>query len=125
MNIQKLEPINLANLSQKTEQEVFDHVKNHLLKQKKQSIHYGKCYYRLETPEGVLKCAAGCLISDEEYKTKFEDNTWMTLIHTNQVPPTHKRLIECLQLTHDNFDPQEDTWETVLKDVADKFNLTY
>ena len=65
--------ITLKTLPQATAQDVFDHVTQHLLKQGKRSVSStGACQYRTEQAEGVLKCAAGCLITDDEYNSKFE-----------------------------------------------------
>lgn len=67
--------ITLKTLPQASEQEVLDQIAVHLLTQK-QKCNNGKdqtdpnyqCLYRNE--EG-LKCAAGCLIADDEYKKRF------------------------------------------------------
>jgi hypothetical protein len=53
-----------------TDREIFDEVKNHLLKQRANSagLGLGGCRYR----SGGLKCAIGCLISDVHYDEKME-----------------------------------------------------
>ena len=77
--------ISLANLNQATPQEVFDQVSQHLLKQNKQSTRYEKlrnfCAYR----SGNLKCAAGCLIDDDEYSPEMEALDWNDLIDNGYV----------------------------------------
>ena len=60
--------ITLKTLPQATAQEVFDQVTQHLLKQGKAARSgTGACRYRVETRGEILKCAAGCLIADDEY----------------------------------------------------------
>ena len=59
--------ITLKTLPQATAQEVFDQITQHLLQQGKAAKSVtGACRYRIETAEGILKCAAGCLIADDE-----------------------------------------------------------
>jgi hypothetical protein len=59
-----------------TAQEVFDKVAVHLLTQRQQCIDdEGTCRYRY----GGLKCAAGVLIEDSEYRPAMEGRTWPTL----------------------------------------------
>lgn len=52
-------------------QRLFDKVATHLLAQNEKSIAYGTCLYR--TDNGLM-CAAGCLISDDDYDPSMEDN---------------------------------------------------
>lgn len=113
-----------------TEQQVFDKVANHLLKQMKKSEirtrgNDSQCAYR--SREG-LACAAGCLISDEEYDLSFDASenmqggiTWDWLVDQKIVAPDHKYLIEMLQLLHDRNDP--DNWRHCLVGLAAEFNL--
>lgn len=124
--------ITLKTLPQASAQEVFDQVKNHLLSQNKKCGEKGSslfqdvdCYYRLFDGElkQTLKCAAGCLISDNEYEEKFEKNSWEELIDEFGFPTKHKLLIGELQMIHDIHDVQE--WEESLKKTAIKFNLKY
>lgn len=123
--------ITLKTLPQASAQEVFDQIKNHLLSQNKKCGEKGSylfqddCYYRLFDNESqkVLKCAAGCLISDEEYKEKFEKNSWEELIDEFGFPKKHKLLIIALQVIHDNYKVEE--WEEALKTAAVRFSLKY
>lgn len=55
----------------KTDREVFEYVKDHLLKQNQQSSHGSGCAYR--GPQG-MSCAVGCLIDDDHYDEELEDN---------------------------------------------------
>lgn len=118
----------LANLEQATAQEVFNQVARHLLKQKKKSIIRDKCFYR---GEDGLACAAGCLISDEEYKAqrdasqygnKFEDaGSWSMLVTNDLVPNKHSHLICRLQTVHDRSAISD--WKARLWEVAKEFGL--
>lgn len=119
--------ITLATLPQATAQEVFDQVKNHLLTQNAKSIMEGAngadgegCAYR-----GVrgLKCAAGCLIGDDEYKLSFENRTWGNLLHEQNFPLHHEALIRRLQYIHDAKDVSN--WPYELKELAQEFHLNY
>lgn len=112
--------ITLATLPGATEQEVFDQVKNHLLKQNKKSVSDCTCMYR--SADG-MKCAAGCLIGDYEYSAKLENKNWKILSEQNIVPENHFMLIVQLQAIHDSF--RTSCWPVELRKVADKFKLNY
>ena len=121
MNIQKLEPINLANLSKKTEQEVFDWVVFNLLQQGKKSQRYDACAYR---GEDNTRCAAGWVISDFEYNKKYEGLVWDDLIYYYlEVPTDHVDLITSLQDIHDNHDVKE--WRYRFIELAKNLELKY
>lgn len=114
--------ITLKTLPQATAQEVFDQVAIHLLKQNQRAYRPadGSCMYR--TPSG-LKCAAGCLISDDEYTPEFEDNNWVDLATAQRiVPDSHLDLIRALQCVHDNYDPN--VWQEKLVEMAYRHKLT-
>lgn len=103
-------------------QNTFNIVAAHLLKQKKQSIKEDGiiCLYR--GPNG-LKCAAGALIPDELYNPKME-------MSECTVPVVADVLTQCghdpsfvsgLQWLHDQSFPEE--WEDELKSFAGRYNL--
>ena len=116
--------ITLETLPQATAQEVFDHVTQHLLKQGKKAISaIGACQYRVETAEGVLKCAAGCLIADDEYNRMFEYLTWKNLVKDGKVPSDHCQLVCDLQKIHDREFPED--WPINFKVVAARHGLKY
>lgn len=102
--------ITLKTLPQATTQEVFDQVAVHLLTQGQKSMDHSCCVYR---GPGGLKCAAGCLISDEEYEKfkvdgeQIENATWNALTSRELVPRNHKSLIRDLQKLHDGVEPEE------------------
>lgn len=112
--------ITLATLEQATSQQVYDQVLNHIRKQRKQSMSGTACAYRGQPRIGsspvVLACAAGCLMTDEEFehlqaqhpindKVPFNRTTWEMLASQGEVPPFHKNLITDLQGAHDRFEP--------------------
>lgn len=75
--------ITLATLPSATEKEVFDQVSDHLLSQKIRSMKDGVCLYRMSDGR---KCAAGCLISDDEYNEEIEGKSWYDLVRSGIVP---------------------------------------
>lgn len=120
--------ITLATLPQATAQQVFDQVATHLLTQKKKSriIHESNgdsCVYR--TPEG-LKCAAGCLMSDEEFLTLVGGTRnsipWRSLIARGVAPEEHSELIVSLQRCHDHNTPEY--WDIYLFEIANAYDLS-
>lgn len=113
--------ITLKTLPQATAQEVFDHVAAHLLKQNQKAINLdGLCMYR--TPSG-LKCAAGCLIGDDEYTSEFEGESWSVLAEDQRlVPDNHFDLIFALQGIHDLDDPS--IWQEKLSILACQLGFT-
>lgn len=115
--------ITLATLSQASAQEVFDQVVDHLRKQGKPSFMdegSARCAYR---GHSGLKCAAGCLISDNEYRVTMENRTWSAMVRDTVVPIHHANLIESLQEIHDSNEPKN--WEYRLEFTAKRFNLQY
>jgi hypothetical protein len=115
--------ITLANLAEATEQEVFDQVATHLLTQKVQSraSKTKVCAYR---GANGLMCAAGCLISDDEYQESFDfiGTSWEQLIQHGRVKTDkHSDLIESLQIIHDSNTVSYnvvDQWEVELMKLA-------
>ena len=115
-------------------QQQFDYAVNHLRTQGAVSVDKGtqRCVYR--SPEG-LKCAAGCFIPDELYKSNLEGKTWKAvvfelqdklpkyLLHRNSV-----YLITNLQKAHDDVlqnDLEFQEIEFDFKTIAEAFNLKY
>lgn len=100
--------ITLKNLAGATQQQIFDQVAEHLLHQNEISAHKysengipGYCCYR--GPNG-LKCAAGCLIADDEYDPMMDsgmDTSWLDLATKGTVPREHMLFIRELQVIHD------------------------
>lgn len=107
-----------------TEQEVFNIVAAHMLKQNKRSISHIQskgfvgCAYR---GDNGLKCAAGCLIPDEIYNRDFESVSWPLLVVSHHFPYNHATLIARLQYIHDNYEPKN--WREELTDLAIRYSL--
>ncbi len=108
--------ITLKTLPYVTAQEVFDQVAVHLLtqNQKAMSASGSYCVYHANNN---LMCAAGCLISDDEYTGAFEDNGWLHLVQHNKVPKNHSELIDDMQTLHDENNPED--WKRELIVLAD------
>lgn len=119
--------ITLRTLCQATEQEVFDQVARHLLQQNQVSgTKRGDCMYRTYLDNDVvLKCAAGCLIADDEYlpvmDTASSGTSWDSLIQDDLVPSCHAGLIMQLQNLHDTVEPHR--WPRALESLASKWSL--
>ena len=114
--------ITLKTLPQATAQEVFNQVARHLLKQNAKSVVWGeetRCKYRHEG----MKCAAGCLIGDDEYLPYFEGRLWDNLANTDKVPNNCVSLIGQLQKIHD--EKLVKNWERELKKLAASENLNW
>lgn len=123
-------------MEQLTAQQLFDKVVNHLRTQKSKSValapdgsvkvnphHPGTiCLYR--SPDGK-KCAAGILITDEEYSPRMEGFAIGQVIsqyNLKHLQP-HAALIRDLQHTHDQYEVEE--WESVLQTIAEQHKLIY
>ncbi len=119
--------ITLKTLPQATTQEVFDQVARHLLTQNQKSMGSDRCLYR--GPNG-LKCAAGCLIGDDEYDPLFDSLTssltstgWGSLVNNNLVPKDHQELIVELQQVHDQLQVHSN-WRDDLINLAIRLGLS-
>lgn len=113
-------------------QQIYNKVKKHLLKQGEQSLTRGECMYR--GPRG-LKCAAGVLISDENYSRILEncmvDSTItpgdigaarvVQALVDSGVDPAWIPLVKQLQSVHDAGNPRH--WREKLAVVARDFRL--
>jgi hypothetical protein len=117
----------LHEAKEMTEQEIFNHVAEHLLTQRVQSavIEEEKgeepiCLYRA----GDLACAVGCLIPDSLYFRGMEGNGISNLIASysffKYLQP-HKNLLAELQRLHDVRPPH--SWSEALKEIAEKYML--
>lgn len=114
--------ITLKTLADASAQDVFNQVALHLLSQGKRAVEgeevCGDCVYH--SPDG-LRCAAGCLISDEEYDEAMEWNSWLYLVDDELVPQEHANLISELQNLHDMKHP--DDWAGSLSSLAGELGL--
>lgn len=110
------------------EQEIFNEVATHLLKQGKASrVNFGVCLYR--GPDNT-SCAVGCLIPDEMYDQKMEGRGASLLVMDAQagdfnLPNWFKYnlpLLGMLQRIHDEAEPED--WRKKLLQLATFLNLT-
>ena len=108
-----------------TDLDVFEYVKDHLLKQKARSINPNtdECLYRYDVGSGhldVMQCAVGCLIKEEFYSDEFETKSvkdpWVydAVYKSISYWKVNTVLLEKLQVIHDNV-PVED-WEESLNE---------
>ena len=114
----------------KTDRQVFEYVKDHLLKQNQQSSHGSGCAYR--GPYG-MSCAVGCLIDDDHYDEELEDNdvfdggvidallgsvgNWLFEVD-DCLSDKRILMLRLLQQIHDCTQPY--TWEYDLNDLESK-----
>ena len=88
-----------------TLQEVFNIVSAHLLTQVKRCMDkypdrvFPACAYRNASG---MKCAAGALIPDDEYKPEMEKNDWKMLVNKAFVESHFSNEIRELQQIHDS-----------------------
>ena len=125
--------ITLATLPTATAQEVFDQVVNHLRQQGEKSIDKnGNCCYRHTDAGKTTRCAAGCLISDDEYDQGLMEtllwrpnsHKWVPEEHAHKwVPEEHAHIIRELQRIHDGCNV--DDWEARLEQLAERHGLNY
>lgn len=121
--------ITLATLHQFTTQQVFDYAVEKVKQQGQPSIIAGKCRYR---GNNGVKCAAGHLMGDDEYKECFEGCEWSALNDNRDVPDVHLNLICSLQNAHDSIGcciggrgkrPFREEWAEETRKVAELYNL--
>ena len=112
--------ITLKNLNKHSAQQVFDQVATHLLTQNEKSMADNGRYCAYHAQSG-LKCAAGCLIAENEYQHDFEDQGWCSLSSHGKVPPKHDKLIDELQTLHDESDAEN--WKRELTEFATENSL--
>lgn len=121
-------------------QEVFDKAVFGLKAQNyKKSINpaTGKCRYRFLDHDELLKCPAGHLIDDCDYKSEFEDKItyYEGLDHASQANVCSKFfasrysreeciLIDSLQQVHDSSE-NKDWLISGLKDLANRYGLSF
>ena len=109
-----------------TDQELFDKVAAHLLKQgvRAESQFAGGCAYR---GENGTKCAAGVLIADEHYSDVLEGGKAIDAIVTlalkrSGVEESQLDLVHALQMIHDAVPPPG--WKDELRNLAGLFRLS-
>ena len=121
--------ITLATLASHSAQEVYDYAVTFLLTQNEKSVTYEErcgesdCRYKTTNKDGkVLKCGGGCFISDEEYSSELEHNSWASLARKQLVPEAHLILIRVFQVIHDRS-PVE-LWKERFTGLAEREGLS-
>ena len=115
--------ISVVTLKDYSLQQVFNHVVYHLLMQNKKSTYDKKnsrCRYR---GADNCKCAAGWVISDEEYRVTMEGVNFETVCekHIQCVSYDHIGLLTSLQMIHDHVSVVN--WPTSLNRLATGYAL--
>jgi hypothetical protein len=114
----------IQEINNKSLQEIFDFVADHLLTQNAKAIEgSGTCLYRC----GDLKCAVGALISDEDYDCSFEMQNLRILSGRketifNHIEESRLKFLIHLQMIHDDFLIEE--WPEKLSILGSRFNLS-
>ena len=116
-------------LNLETDYDVFNYVKEHLLKQNEKSVDPWSlsCHYRSQKEDGkVLMCAVGCLMDDRFYIEEFENSSPNDLRVRQAVESSinnwayNVSLLSELQNIHDEYEP--DQWSLKLEYLESYFN---
>lgn len=106
------------------EQDIFNQVAIHLINQNEKSTSFdGRCAYR---GDNDLKCAVGCLITDDEYLPNMENLSIVTIVKRFSTLSRFSKFIDLLQdlqRIHDVI-PIEN-WRDELVKVTTKYNLSF
>jgi hypothetical protein len=118
----------MINTSLKTDYDVFNYVKEHLLKQNERSVDPWsmQCQYLSQKEDGkVLMCAVGCLIDDEWYSEKIENlsasNEDVKRAIAGSIPnwKVNTNMLSELQNIHDEYEPEQ--WSLKLEYLESYF----
>lgn len=127
--IRKIQDEMLATAS---EQEIFDFIASHLLRQgEKAENDNGDCLYRMKNDDGVtIKCAIGACISDKKYKAeiyKLEGENVSAIAHLfglqDSIDSIRINFLDKMQAIHDEHAPY--FWETELSIFAKAHKLSF
>ena len=119
----------MINVSLKTDYDVFNYVKEHLLNQNQRSLDPWslQCQYRSQTEDGkVLMCAVGCLIDEDLYSEKIENlsasNEDVVKAIRGSIAnwTVNSDMLGELQNIHDEYEP--DNWSLKLEYLESYFN---
>lgn len=105
----------LSSISNLSTKEVFLKVKEHLLLQNAKSASRGDCVYL--NGKG-LKCAVGCLMSDEDFNNLSLGDAKANieyLVLVGKADGKHVKILRSLQKVHDKFKPAR--WERELDKI--------
>lgn len=118
-------------------QMIFDWIVAHLRLQGRKSAKFVEykdvCIYRYVLTDGtILKCAIGCLISDEHYRPDFENKSFGFHVEVTQaversmdikISGRDVCLILNMQSIHDNVKIMD--WEAQFKKMSSVFDVDY
>ena len=116
-------------LNLKTDYDVFNYVKEHLLNQNQRSLDPWslQCQYRSQTEDGkVLMCAVGCLIDEDFYSEKIEnlsasnEDVMKAIRGSITNWKVNSDMLGELQNIHDEYEP--DNWSLKLEYLESYFN---
>jgi hypothetical protein len=113
----------IQQINNKSFQEIFDFVANHLLTQNERAFENEMCCYRA----GNLKCAVGALIADEDYDCNFENKSLLSLRNEleksifSYIEDNKVILLNQLQCIHDSYGPE--SWLERLSLLAKELTL--
>ena len=111
--------ITMDNINEATKQEIFDQVAKHLLEQAEPSISdENGCAYR---GDNGLKCAVGCLITEDQYEDTYRDFEGKVADSLPGVDGHVGEFLDELQRIHDAIDPL--LWRGELVKLARANNL--
>jgi hypothetical protein len=117
------------NIELKTDYDVFNYVKEHLLNQNQRSLDPWslQCQYRSQTEDGkVLMCAVGCLIDEDLYSEKIEnlsasnEDVMKAIRGSITNWKVNSDMLGELQNIHDEYEP--DNWSLKLEYLESYFN---
>jgi hypothetical protein len=117
------------NIELKTDYDVFNYVKEHLLNQNQRSLDPWslQCQYRSQTEDGkVLMCAVGCLIDEDLYSEKIEnlsasnEDVMKAIRGSITTWKVNSDMLGELQNIHDEYEP--DSWSLKLEYFESYFN---
>jgi hypothetical protein len=117
------------NIELKTDYDVFNYVKEHLLNQNQRSLDPWslQCQYRSQTEDGkVLMCAVGCLIDEDLYSEKIEnlsasnEDVMKAIRGSITTWKVNSDMLGELQNIHDEYEP--DNWSLKLEYLESYFN---
>lgn len=116
--------MNLSKIKTSSPQEIFDYICRHLLSQGSRCV--GKENGSLYFGSDGKRCAAGCLMDDEDnkrYKIEKKHNhlSWTNLGNLGIAPPEHSEVINDLQRIHDHSEIE--IWRGKMEIVAERYRL--
>lgn len=119
--------ISMSNINDFSLQEIFEYVSNHLLKQNRKSYKEKQLFSGCRYKHNYLRCAAGCLISDEEYNSEFEGKNFEYVFRNyfNHINLKSVELITKLQDIHDLSKPEEWKYNLIELGKSNHLNVEF